>query len=84
MASVRTGSGEATGSIGLLPWSRPEPISLAEATMSRIRSMHHQQLPTTASVASLIIVLVFIMFVLVPGALTLLSLSVGNIISRLI
>jgi len=46
--------------------------------------MHHQQLPTTASVASLIIVLVFIMFVLVPGALTLLSLSVGNIISRLI
>jgi hypothetical protein len=45
--------------------------------------MHPQQLPTTASAAGLVIVIVFIMFVVVPGALTLLSLLVSNIISRL-
>ena len=51
--------------------------------MSHVRQMHPQQLPTTASAAWLIIVMVFIMFVVVPGALTLLSLFVSNIISRL-
>ena len=52
--------------------------------MSHVRPMHPQQLPTTASAAWLIMVVVFIMFVVVPGALTLLSLLVGNIISYLI
>ena len=39
--------------------------------MSHVRPMHPQQLPTTASAAWLIMVVVFIMFVVVPGALTL-------------
>ena len=51
--------------------------------MSHVRPMHPQQLPTTASAAWLIIVMVFIMFVIVPGAPTLLSLMVSNIISHL-
>ena len=51
--------------------------------MSHVRPMHPQQLPTTASAAWLMVAVMFVVFVVVPGALTLLSLLVGNIISYL-
>jgi hypothetical protein len=51
--------------------------------MSYARPVHQQQLPTVGSVAWLIIAVVFILLVVVPGALTLLGLLVSNIIFRL-
>ena len=51
--------------------------------MSHARPMHHQQLPTVGSVAWLIITVVFIMLVVLPGALSLLGLLLRNIISYL-
>jgi hypothetical protein len=45
--------------------------------------MHHQQLPTVGSVAWLIIAVVFIMLVVLSGALALLGLLLSNIISYL-
>jgi hypothetical protein len=44
--------------------------------MSYARPVHQQQLPTVGSVAGLIIAIVFILLVVVPGALTLLGLLV--------
>jgi len=46
----------------------------AEATMSHVRPMHHQQLPTVGSVAWLIIAVMFIILVVLSGALALLGL----------
>ena len=51
--------------------------------MSHARPMHHQQLPTVESVAWLIISVVFIMLVVLSGALALLGLLLSNIISYL-
>ena len=51
--------------------------------MSHARPMHHQQLPTVGSVAWLIIAVVFIMLVVLSGALALLGLLLSNIISYL-
>jgi hypothetical protein len=53
---------------------------LQEATMSYARPVHQQQLPTVGSVAGLIIAIVFILLVVVPGALTLLGLLVSKFI----
>ena len=83
MASARTGSGEGFG----LDWSpsrsSPGADLLAEATMSYARPMHPQQLPTVGSVAWLIIAVVFIMLVVIPGALALLALLLSDIIFHL-
>ena len=52
--------------------------------MSHARPMHHQQLPTVGSVAWLVIIaVVFIMLVVLSGALALLGLLLSNIISYL-
>jgi hypothetical protein len=51
--------------------------------MSYARPMHPQQLPTVGPVAWLIIAVVFIMLVVVPGALALLALLLSNIIFHL-
>jgi hypothetical protein len=56
---------------------------LAEAMMSYARPMHPQQLPTVGSVAWLIIAVVFIMLVVIPGALALLALLLSDIIFHL-
>jgi hypothetical protein len=42
--------------------------------MSHVRPMHHQQLPTVGSVAWLIIAVMFIILVVLSGALALLGL----------
>ena len=63
--------------------STREHFLFAEATMSHARPMHHQQLPTVGSVAWLIIAVVFIMLVVLSGALALLGLLLSNIISYL-
>jgi hypothetical protein len=46
--------------------------------MSHGRPMHQQQLPTVGSVAWPIIAMVFILLVVVPGALTLLGLLLSK------
>ena len=71
------------GVMGLLPClslslSLSEPIDLVEATMSHARPMYPQQLPTAISVTWLIVTVVFVMFVVVPGALGLLGLLISN------
>jgi hypothetical protein len=48
--------------------------------MSHARPVHQQQLPTVGSVAWLIIAIVFILSVIVPGALTLLGVVVSKFI----
>jgi hypothetical protein len=48
--------------------------------MSSARPVHQQQLPPLGSVAWLIVAMVFIMLVVVPGALTLLGLLVSKFI----
>ena len=48
--------------------------------MSYARPVHQQQLPTVGSVAWLVIALVFILLVIVPGALTLLGLLFSKFI----
>jgi hypothetical protein len=56
-----------------------ESIFLKEATMSYARPVHHQQLPTMEFVC-LVIAMVFITFVVVPGALGLLGLLVSHVL----
>jgi len=48
--------------------------------MSYARPVHQQQLPTVGSFAWLIIAVVFILLVIVPGALTLLELLFSKFI----
>ena len=48
--------------------------------MSYARPVHHQQLPTVGSVAWFAIAMVFILLVVVPGALTLLAQLVSTFI----
>src|SRR5262245_56744741 len=70
------GSGESSGA--MVPCLFRGPPSLQEATMSYARPVHQQQLPTVGSVAGLINAIVFILLVVVPGALTLLGLLVSK------
>jgi hypothetical protein len=58
----------------------PGPSFLEKVTMSFARPVHQQQLPRVGSVVWLIVAMVFIMLVVVPGALTLLGLLVSKFI----
>jgi hypothetical protein len=48
--------------------------------MAYARPVHQQQLPTVGSLAWLIIAIVFILLVVVPGALTMLGLLISKFI----
>jgi hypothetical protein len=52
--------------------------------MSYARPVHPQQLPTVGSVTWLIMAVVFVLFVIVPGALTLLGLLVSTLLGLLV